>query len=78
MSGNLTIVPQDYVPITASNTAVVAYRGIYVGGSAGNVALQLNGGATRTVPVIANQVLIGQISKVLSTGTTATTLFGLV
>lgn len=78
MSGNLTIVPQDYVPITPSDTAQVNFRGIYVGGTAGNVAVQMNGGATRTIPVIANQELRGQISKVLATGTTATTLFGLV
>lgn len=78
MSGNLTIVPQDYVPITASDTNVVNFRGIYVSGSAGNVAVQFNGGASRTLSVTANQVLLGQITKVLSTGTTATSLFGLV
>jgi hypothetical protein len=66
--------------ITPSDSAVYSpeYNGLYVGG-AGNVAVIPKGQSTSVtlVGVLAGSVLPIQVSKVLSTGTTATNIVGL-
>jgi hypothetical protein len=71
-------VPSSAVAITPSDTAVVNLCGLYVGGT-GNVTVQSVEGTSVTFnacPVGAQIHL--QIVRVMSTGTTATLLTGLV
>ncbi len=51
-------------------------RQIRVLGSAGNLTAVWADGNTRTIPVLANDVLDWRVSRVLATGTTATGLWG--
>lgn len=69
----------DAFAITASNTTVFTEipRAIYVGG-AGNLAVVMASGETITFTgVVAGQVYPIRVQQVLSTGTTATGLVGL-
>ena len=71
-------VPRKWVAVTpADGTTLPTMDALYVGG-AGNVAFQTHDSATTvTVPAVAGGYILGQITKVLSTGTTATGLFAL-
>ncbi len=63
--------------VTPNDTTAVAFDALYVGG-AGNVAVEMEGGASLTfsgVPV-GTMLKIGVV-KVLLTGTTATNIVGL-
>ena len=65
-------------PITPSDVADLPNntRQIRVTGTAGNLACLWQDGQTRTIPVLANDILDWRVSRVLSTGTTATGLWG--
>lgn len=63
--------------IAPSDSVAVDFNGIYIGG-AGNVKVDLYDGSTITLTaVIVGTVYPLKISKVYSTGTTATNLVGL-
>lgn len=72
-------VAQDAITITPSDATLLAIRALYVGGT-GNVTVQpLHGAGTvvfSAVPV--GTILPIAIKRVLSTGTTATLMVGLV
>lgn len=62
--------------VTPSDTAANAASGLYIGG-AGNVAVTMAGGALLThVAVPAGTFMPIQVSKVMSTNTTATNIIG--
>lgn len=67
------------VAVTPSDSATLNFvRGIWVGG-AGNVAVQMRGGADLTfVGVQAGTLLPIRVSKVKSTNTTATNIIALI
>jgi hypothetical protein len=63
--------------ITPSDTAdSVNYRAVYVGG-AGNLKVTTKTGTDTTLAVIAGQVIPIAVTRVFSTGTTATGIVGL-
>lgn len=65
------------VAITPSDATIIpATRGIWVGVT-GNVAVRMASGATATFTAAPVGVLPIQVDKVLSTGTTATTMLAL-
>lgn len=67
----------DAEEVTASDTAPVAYRALYVGGS-GDVKIKTaNGSAVTFSNVVAGQILPVRATLVYSTGTTATDIVGL-
>lgn len=69
---------RDIVPITPSDTTVFSdvLCGLLITGNGGNVAIVTEAGNTRTVPVVASQILPVGVQKVLATGTTATGIMG--
>lgn len=69
----------DAVAVTPSDSTVVDFRGLYVGG-AGNVAIKGKPGGTAVtfVGVLAGSVLPVRCTRVMSTNTTATSIVGLV
>ncbi len=63
--------------VTPSNSTVVAFSALFVGG-AGNLAVVTAGGDSVTFTgVLAGTVLNIAVTKVMSTGTTATNITGL-
>lgn len=67
----------DAATVTKSDSTVVAFRALYVGGT-GDVAVITDGGTTLTFETVpAGTVLPIVVSKVLSTGTSATKIVGL-
>ena len=76
--GNLTGLAKDVVPITPNDSTDLpsVLIGITCKGTAGDVVIITAKGTTRTYPIGANEILPVGISRVLSTGTTATTLWG--
>ena len=77
----LLTVPSDYVPVTPddSNDLADTAGGLYIGGTAGDVVVRtgLGGATARTIAVAANSYLIGEFTRVESTGTTATPIHAL-
>ncbi len=77
---NVRSVPDDYVPITPSDSSDLADGPTAFGllaTAAGNVSVVTFKGRTVTLPIAANQPLIGRFKRVRATGTTATGLFAL-
>ena len=67
-----TGIPLDYVPVTFSDSDDLPAReciGLYCH-EAGNIAVQVHGGPTRVIPVIADTILPGNFTRVLAAGTT--------
>jgi hypothetical protein len=71
-------IARDMAPITPSDVADNKFIGFKVKGNAGNVVVVTDKGVTRTIPMAAGEVEPLMISKVLSTGTTATGIWGYV
>jgi hypothetical protein len=70
----------DIVPIDLSvedQTPAVPYRSIFVGGTAGDVKVDTLGGTARTVPLLTGAILPVTVTKIYKTGTTATSVFGI-
>lgn len=76
--GNLTGFARDVVPITPNDSTDLTnvLLAITCKGTAGNVVVITAKGNTRTYPITVGEILPVGISRVLSTGTTATTLWG--
>ena len=76
--GNLTGLARDIIPITPSDSTDLTNvaLGIICKGTAGDVVVITEKGNTRTYPIAAEEILPVGIRRVLSTGTTATTLWG--
>lgn len=71
-----TIPAEGIVSITPSDTTVINVRGVYVGGT-GDVAVTMLDGSTGTYKAVPVGIkVVGRISKVMATGTTATNLIG--
>lgn len=71
--------PAEYaVAVTKSDSTVLnATRALYIGGD-GNVAVTMSGGGDATfVGLLAGTILPVRVTKVLSTGTTATNIVAL-
>lgn len=67
----------DAFSVTPSDATVIAFRGLYIGGS-GNVAVVTQAGNTVTFPNMnAGQTYPIMGTKVLATGTTATGIVGM-
>lgn len=80
MSKYKPFVPRDYVPITTSDTAELPLYGGLLITATGNVSVEFELGAARTIPVASVPfVLPGFVKKVRATGTTvpANNIFGL-
>jgi hypothetical protein len=75
--GNLTGLVPTIGAVTPSDSADLPKTavGIKCKGTAGNVVFVSAGGDTITYPIAADEVLVCGISRILSTGTTATTLW---
>ena len=78
---NLSGIPRDYLPVTASDSADNcggSCIGLYVQ-NAGNVSALtlLSGNTARVIPVGAGTFLPGRFRRVRSTGTTSTGIFAL-
>ncbi|MDQ3024270.1 MAG: hypothetical protein M3R04_07820 [bacterium] len=74
--GNPSGPASDAVAVTPSDATIVHFRGLYVGG-AGNVAVAATSGNVTFTAVPAGTILPVNCTKVLSTGTTATSIIGL-
>jgi hypothetical protein len=63
--------------ITPSDSTVVDFNGIYVGGAGNLTVTLLNGTDVTLTAVIVGQIYPLRVTKVKATGTTATNLVGL-
>lgn len=79
MMEGLTSPADNLVAITPSDSTDLANvsRAIYVGGAGNLVVTPYGGGSNVTLAVVAGAVLPIRVSRVLSTGTTATGLVNL-
>jgi hypothetical protein len=79
LSEGLTAPADNIVAITPSDSTDLAQnsRAIYVGGAGNIVVTPAGGGSNVTLAVVAGAILPIRVSRVLSTGTTATGLFNL-
>ncbi len=69
----------DIVPIdltTADQTPAVPYRSMFVG-VAGDLKVDTIDGQARVVPMLAGGILPVIVTKIYKTGTTATSVFGI-
>lgn len=76
MAFNSTLVTTDAKAVTPSDSTAVSFFGFYVGGT-GDVAVTTFAGTTTTfkaVPV--GTTIMVAVSKIMSTGTTATQIVG--
>lgn len=74
-------IPRDFVPITPSDGSDIPEGPVFAircQGTAGNVVVTTLAGNDRTYPIKENETVIVGISRVKSTGTTATTLWGFI
>lgn len=74
-------VPRDVVPITPNDSTDIPDGPVFAircRGSAGNVVITTVAGNDRTYPIAADETIIVGVSRVKSTGTTATTLWGFI
>jgi len=80
--GNLSGFATDIVPVTPSDSADILEGSVALAiickGSAGNVAITTAKGTSRVYPIAAGETLPVGASRVLSTGTTATTLWAFI
>lgn len=74
--GNLTGLARDVMPVTPNDSADIladaAALGVVCKGNAGDVVIVTVEGNERTYPIAAEEILPVGISRVKSTGTTAT------
>ncbi|HEV8035863.1 spike base protein, RCAP_Rcc01079 family [Yoonia sp.] len=74
--GNLTGLARDVLPVTPNDSADILAGAVALGivckGSAGDVVIVTVEGNERTYPIAAEEILPVGISRVKSTGTTAT------
>lgn len=78
-TADATVAAHSAFAVTASDTTVLpTTRGLYIGG-AGNVAVTMaeDGNNVTFVGVLAGSILPVQVTKVLATGTTATSIVAL-
>ena len=76
--GNLSGFARDYIPITPNDSTDLTnvLLAIRCKGEGGNVAVITAAGTTRTWPIAAEETIECGVRRVLSTGTTATTIWG--
>ena len=79
LAEGLTAPADNLIAITPSDSTDLAHnsRAIYVGGAGNLVVTPAGGGSNVTLAVVAGAVLPIRVSRVLSTGTTATGLVNL-
>ena len=80
-TGEISPIIQNYTKgatVTPNDTTAVAFDALYVGG-AGNMAVEMagNGASVTFTGVLAGSILPVGVTKVLATGTTATSIIGL-
>ena len=71
-SHGFAVTPHDTNPLTETT------RGLYVGGAGDIAAVMASGASVRFPAVPAGSVLPVRLTRILSTGTTATSMVGLV
>lgn len=77
--GNLTGLARDVVPVTPDDDADIIAGAVALGivckGNAGDVVIVTVEGSERTYPIAAEEILPVGVSRVKSTGTTATAIW---
>lgn len=70
-------IPADMIPVTPNDSADLPLGGALYIGTAGNIAVRTAGSGTtvRVIPVLAGQYLICDVTRVMSTSTTAGSIF---